>query len=227
MLFILARRLRLSRPAAGAAVLISRAVASGSAVPKNGLPRQRVPPVVAGRIRLWRWRHRGSLPPSPGLHSASRSAVLSKETDLLFLPFLGWQMWRMADRGTRRYTVSMAAAIVVVLGLCYVLMATLKGELVPGTNRVSLASGIGFQLLRAAVEWFAFSVRQPSARNARTLDARPGDLGGRIPGCAAAASKSTFRTHRIGDRLLGGVRAGAGATCRCRTSLRCSRSLPC
>jgi hypothetical protein len=40
----------------------------------------------------------------------------------------------------------MAGAIVVVLGVCYVLMATLKGELLPGTNRVSLASGIGFQL---------------------------------------------------------------------------------
>jgi hypothetical protein len=39
MLFILARRLRLSRPAAGAAV------------PKDGFPRQRCYPVVAGRIR--------------------------------------------------------------------------------------------------------------------------------------------------------------------------------
>ena len=134
-------------------------------------------------------------------------------------------MWRMADRGTRRYTVSMAAAIVVVLGLCYVLMATLKGELIPGTNRVSLASGIGYQLFGRRVERLTSSIRQPSACHARTLDARPGDLGGGVPGCTVAASKSTFRTHRIGDRLLGGIRAEAGVPAG--AVRHCAAPVPC
>jgi 4-amino-4-deoxy-L-arabinose transferase-like glycosyltransferase len=146
MLFILARRLRLSRPAAGAAVLIL--ALSPLAVQYQRmvfLDNVATPWLLAAFVL--------ALAPSRQLAAFAGAAicfsiaVLSKETYFLFLPFLGWQMWRMADRGTRRYTVSMAAAIVVVLGLCYVLMATLKGELIPGTNRVSLASGIGYQLV--------------------------------------------------------------------------------
>ena len=73
-------------------------------------------------------------------------AVLSKETTLLFLPFLAWQMWRSAHRGTRRYTVSLAAGVLVLLGLGYVLLSIIKGELVPGAGRVSLFNGVFFQL---------------------------------------------------------------------------------
>ena len=145
MLFILARRLRLSRPTAGAAVLILALSPLAVQYQRTVFLDNVATPWLLAAFVL-------ALAPSRQLAAFAGAAlcfsiaVLSKETYLLFLPFLGWQMWRMADRGTRRYTVSMAAAIVVVLGLCYVLMATLKGELVPGINRVSLASGIGFQL---------------------------------------------------------------------------------
>ena len=95
MLFILARRLRLSRPAAGAAVLIL--ALSPLAVQYQRmvfLDNVATPWLLAAFVL--------ALAPSRQLAAFAGAAlcfsiaVLSKETDLLFLPFLGWQMWRMA-----------------------------------------------------------------------------------------------------------------------------------
>lgn len=73
-------------------------------------------------------------------------AVLSKETYLLALPFLMWIAVRRADRSTRRYTLSVAGAVLVVIGGGYLLLAAVKGELLPGSGRVSLLQGITYQL---------------------------------------------------------------------------------
>ncbi|MDR6574169.1 4-amino-4-deoxy-L-arabinose transferase-like glycosyltransferase [Curtobacterium sp. 320] len=73
-------------------------------------------------------------------------AVLSKETYLLALPFLIWIAVRRADRSTRRYTLSVAGAVLAVIGGGYLLLAAVKGELLPGTGRVSLFEGITYQL---------------------------------------------------------------------------------
>jgi 4-amino-4-deoxy-L-arabinose transferase-like glycosyltransferase len=73
-------------------------------------------------------------------------AVLSKETYLLALPFLIWIAVRRADRSTRRYTLSLAGAVLVVIGGGYLLLAAVKGELLPGPGRVSLLEGITYQL---------------------------------------------------------------------------------
>jgi len=73
-------------------------------------------------------------------------AVLSKETYLLALPFLIWIAVRRADRSTRRYTLSVAGAVLVVIGGGYLLLAAVKGELLPGAGRVSLFEGITYQL---------------------------------------------------------------------------------
>ena len=73
-------------------------------------------------------------------------AVLSKETYLLALPFLVWIAVRRADRSTRRYTLSVAGAVLVVIGGGYLLLAAVKGELLPGNGRVSLLEGITYQL---------------------------------------------------------------------------------
>ncbi|WP_058749281.1 ArnT family glycosyltransferase [Curtobacterium oceanosedimentum] len=73
-------------------------------------------------------------------------AVLSKETYLLALPFLIWIAVRRADRSTRRYTLSVAGAVLVVIGGGYLLLAAVKGELLPGAGRVSLLEGITYQL---------------------------------------------------------------------------------
>ena len=69
-------------------------------------------------------------------------AVLSKETYLLALPFLAWMMMRNADKSTRRYTLSIAGSLLVLVGLGYVALAAVKGELLPGAGRVSLLEGI-------------------------------------------------------------------------------------
>lgn len=73
-------------------------------------------------------------------------AVLSKETYLLALPFLIWMAVRRADRSTRRYTLSVAGAVLVIIGGGYLLLAAVKGELLPGSGRVSLFEGITYQL---------------------------------------------------------------------------------
>lgn len=73
-------------------------------------------------------------------------AVLTKETYLLALPVLAWVMLRGADRSTRRYTVSLAATVLVLMGTSYILFAAVKGELLPSAGQVSLYDGIMFQL---------------------------------------------------------------------------------
>lgn len=73
-------------------------------------------------------------------------AVLCKETYLLLLPALAWQVWRSADRRTRAFAVSTAATMFVLTGAMFVLYATLKGELLPGAGHVSLVGSIEWQL---------------------------------------------------------------------------------
>lgn len=81
-----------------------------------------------------------------GAAAAFGVAVLTKETYLLALPLLAWMMWRGADRTTRRYTLSVAAAVLAIVGLTYVAFALVKGEVAPGPGRVSLWDGLAFQL---------------------------------------------------------------------------------
>lgn len=73
-------------------------------------------------------------------------AVLSKETFLLALPFLAWMMVRSSHRATRRYTLSVAGTVLVLVGSSYLLLAAIKGELLPSPGKSSLANGVFFQL---------------------------------------------------------------------------------
>ena len=145
LLWMLARRLDMSRPAAATAVAIFGL--SPLAVQFHRtvfLDNVATPWLLAAFVLVMAPRRQ--LLAFTAAAVCIAVAVLSKETYALFLPFLAWQTWRSAHRGTRRYTVSLAAAIVVLLGLAYVLLSIIKGELFPGANRVSLLSGIGFQL---------------------------------------------------------------------------------
>jgi len=81
-----------------------------------------------------------------GAAAAFGIAVLTKETYLLALPLVAWFMWRGADRTTRRYTLSVAAAVLGLIGLAYVALAVVKGEVAPAPGRVSLWDGLAFQL---------------------------------------------------------------------------------
>ena len=73
-------------------------------------------------------------------------AVLSKETFLLTLPFLAWLMVRSSHQATRRYTLSVAGTVLVLVGSSYLLLAAIKGELVPSNGKSSLTNGVLFQL---------------------------------------------------------------------------------
>ncbi|MFJ4036550.1 glycosyltransferase family 39 protein [Microbacterium sp. NPDC090007] len=81
-----------------------------------------------------------------GAAAAFGIAVLTKETYLLALPLVAWFMWRGADRTTRRYTLSVASAVLGLIGLAYVAFALVKGEVAPAPGRVSLWDGLAFQL---------------------------------------------------------------------------------
>jgi 4-amino-4-deoxy-L-arabinose transferase-like glycosyltransferase len=146
LIFILTRRLAMSRLAAAAAVAIF--ALSPLAVQYQRtvfLDNVATPWLLAALVLAL--APKKQLAAFAGAAVCYAIAVLSKETYLLFLPCFGWLMWRTAHRETRRYTVSLAGAIVVVLGLCYLLMAVLKGELLPGPDRASLTTGIYFQLI--------------------------------------------------------------------------------
>lgn len=73
-------------------------------------------------------------------------AVLTKETTLLLLPVLAWLIWTRSVGGTRRYVVAVSGAVLTLGGLAYLAFALVKGEVVPGSGRVSVVEGIAFQL---------------------------------------------------------------------------------
>ncbi|WP_423923337.1 phospholipid carrier-dependent glycosyltransferase [Frigoribacterium sp. 2-23] len=145
LLWLLARRIGLSRPAAAAAALVF--AVSPLAVQFHRtvyLDNVATPWLLAAFLLALSRRYQLA-----GFAASAVSfgiAVLSKETYLLALPFLAWTMWRNADHSTRRYTLSVASALLVLIGFSYVALAAVKGELLPGAGRVSLLEGITYQL---------------------------------------------------------------------------------
>lgn len=74
------------------------------------------------------------------------AAVLSKETVLVFLPALLWQVWQQTGRRTRSFCITGFLASFLLVLVVYPLYALLKGELWPGPGHVSLYQAIVFQL---------------------------------------------------------------------------------
>ncbi|MHA7282194.1 ArnT family glycosyltransferase [Arthrobacter sp. TMS2-4] len=93
-------------------------------------------------------------------------AVLTKETYLLALPLVAFVMYRSAWPATRRYTLSVATSVLVLVGAGYILFAAVKGELFPGQDRVSLFEGIAFQLTSRDPSG---PVTDPESMTSRTL----------------------------------------------------------
>ena len=145
LLYLIARRLRLSRAWASVAVLAFAlsplAVNYQRMVYLDNLA---MPWLLAAfalaltpRRRLWTFGASGA---------CFAVAVLSKETMLLFLPALVYQVWQRAHRTTRAFCVTAALSVFALLASIYPLLALLKNELLPGPGHVSLASAIAFQL---------------------------------------------------------------------------------
>ncbi|MFC4945477.1 DUF4397 domain-containing protein [Pseudonocardia sp. GCM10023141] len=73
-------------------------------------------------------------------------AVLAKETSLLLLPALAWLGWQRGDRSNRRLAMVAAGTLFTSLMAVYVVVAAVRGELLPGPGHPSLIDGIVYQL---------------------------------------------------------------------------------
>lgn len=74
-------------------------------------------------------------------------AVLSKETTAVLLPVLVWATMRYSAPRTRAFCLVGVVGAFALTMFFYPLMALLRGEVLPGTGRVSLTEGVLFQLL--------------------------------------------------------------------------------
>jgi len=167
LLWVLARRLGLGRVAAGAAVLVfALSPLSVQFTRTVYLDNVATPWLVAAFVLAL--SQRKQLLAFAGAAACFAIAVLTKETVLLLLPFLVWQLLRSAHPSTRRYTLSVSGALFVLMGAGYALFALVKGEVLPGRDRVSLLEGIEFQLFSRQSSG---SLLDPSSQAGRSVDA--------------------------------------------------------
>lgn len=145
LLFILARRLGLSRLAGAGAALAFGLSPLALSYHRMVLLDNLATPLVLGAMVL-ALSPRKKLSAALGAGLAFAAAVLVKETVLLMLPFVAWLLWRNVSPSTRRMSVTVFAIGLVMLGVLYPLFAVLKGELLPGPDRVSLWDAVQFQL---------------------------------------------------------------------------------
>ncbi|MFJ3384239.1 MULTISPECIES: ArnT family glycosyltransferase [unclassified Curtobacterium] len=145
LVFVLARRLGTARPTAAIAVLVFGLSPLALQYHRTVYIDNVATPWLLAAFVLVLSR-RQQLAGFVGAAACLGIAVLSKETYLLALPFLVWMAFRRADPSTRRYTLSVAGAVLAVIGGGYVLLAAVKGELLPSAGKVSLLEGVTYQL---------------------------------------------------------------------------------
>lgn len=145
LVFVLGRRLGMSRPASAVAVLVFGLSPLALQYHRTVYIDNVATPWLLAAFVLVLSR-RQQLAGFVGAAACLGIAVLSKETYLLALPFLIWMAVRRADPSTRRYTLSVAGAVLAVIGGGYILLAAVKGELLPSAGKVSLLEGITYQL---------------------------------------------------------------------------------
>ncbi|WP_267425414.1 MULTISPECIES: ArnT family glycosyltransferase [unclassified Curtobacterium] len=145
LLFVLMRRLGGSRPTAAVAVLVFGLSPLALQYHRTVYIDNVATPWLLAAFVLVLSR-RQQLAGFVGAAACLGIAVLSKETYLLALPFLIWMAVRRADPSTRRYTLSVAGAVLAVIGGGYILLAAVKGELLPSAGKVSLLEGVTYQL---------------------------------------------------------------------------------
>ena len=145
LLWALARRIEMSRWATAAAVAVFAlsplAISLGRTVYLDNLAAAWL---LGALVLVCSPRYR--LSAMFGAATCFGIAVLTKETMLLLLPMFAWLVWTRTAPVTRRYALAVFVAVFGVVVSTYVLMAVLRGELVPGPGHVSLWDGIRFQL---------------------------------------------------------------------------------
>src|SRR5829696_2324129 len=161
LLYVLARRLGLRRVGAVGAVLLFSlsplALEFHRAVYLDNIA---TPFVLAAFVLAL--SPQGRLAAFAGSGFCFGVAALCKETILVLLPALVWQLWRGSDQRTRRYSLALAGSVFVLTGSFYLLFAALRGELLPGPGHVSLVDGVAFQLLSRKVSGSPFDPSSPS-----------------------------------------------------------------
>jgi hypothetical protein len=166
LLYGLARRLGLRRPAAIAGVLLFSlsplALSFHRAVYLDNLA---TPFLLAAFVLILSPGRRLAAHAGAGLCFAA--AVLAKETSLLLLPALLWQYWQVNDQRNRRYSLAVAASLFLLVVAVYPLAALLRGELLPGPEHVSLVDAVRFQLADRAS---GGSALDPNSVNRHTID---------------------------------------------------------
>jgi Dolichyl-phosphate-mannose-protein mannosyltransferase len=166
LLYGVARRLGLGRPAAAGAVLLFSlsplALGMHRAVYLDNIA---TPLVLAAFLLVLSPAHRLAAHAAAGVCLAA--AVLVKETSLLLVPAVVWQYWQVNDRRTRRYSLILAGSLFALVGAAYLLYATLRGELLPGPGHVSLVDAVRFQLTERASSG---SPLDPDSLSRRTLE---------------------------------------------------------
>ncbi len=145
LLYILARRMTMLRPASAAAVLLfglsPLAISYHRMVFLDNIAVAWM--IAALVLALSPRRKMGAALCSAVCFSA---AVLSKETLLLLLPVWLWMVWRNSDDRHRAFWLACWIFFFIVI-VGYPLFAALRGELFPGKGHVSLVGAIQWQLL--------------------------------------------------------------------------------
>jgi len=146
LLYVWARRLQLRRGFAALAVLLYTVSPLTVFFARQVLLDNLAVPLLIGAFAL-------AASPRRRLFSGAGAgllfglACLTKETYLLVLPAVAWQVWRSTRPGIRRYSLMLAGTLFGLTVGTYLLLAALRGELLPGPGHVSLWDGIAYQLV--------------------------------------------------------------------------------
>jgi hypothetical protein len=166
LLWVLARRIEMSRWAGAVAVAVFAlsplAISLSRTVYLDNLATAWV---LGALVLLCSPRYR--LSAMFGAATCFGMAVLTKETMLLLLPMFAWLVWTRTAPVTRRYALAVFVAMFGVVVSTYVLMAVLRGELIPGPGHVSLWDGIRFQLWERTA---GGALDDPYSLNRHTVD---------------------------------------------------------
>lgn len=172
LLYVLARRLGLRRPFAVMAVLLFGLSPLGIFYHRMVLlDNLAMPLLLAGFVLV--------LSPARNLSAhvsaaaALAMAVLIRETFVLYVPFAIWLYWKNTNPETRRYSVALTSTTFFGLVILYPVFALLRGELLPGPERVSLLGAITWQLFERQDSGSVFDSSSPAGEVAAswlTLD---------------------------------------------------------
>ncbi|MBV9412745.1 MAG: hypothetical protein JO148_14230 [Acidimicrobiia bacterium] len=145
LVFVLARRLGLRRTFAAAAVMMFAFAPVALTYHRFVYLDNLATPWVLGAFVL-ALSPRRHLAATAGCALCFVVAVLTKETTLVLLPSLVYQLWQWGDPRTRKVSLAMFATLLVTGVALYPLFAFLKNELFPGHGHVSLLGSLVWQV---------------------------------------------------------------------------------